>query len=171
MTDEEIQEEKEPKAKKRSSLPPEGELWSSPVTFDAKSLSILLRESLDELGYKYERRQSDKLYQQFLVVMPLPKTAYVYRFVIKKPVKVWIDLYDTKPSHAGFLPMMDIQGFTDEKALKLKRLFDNLLKKLSRPPWQFAWTQKFQHGILIPEWHRAKKAWRRLGYEIKWNSK
>jgi hypothetical protein len=166
MTDEELQVEKGPEVQKKLQLPPEGELWSSPVTFDAKSLSVLLRNSLDELGYKYERRQSDKLYQQFMVVMPLPKTAYVYRFVIKKPVKVWIDLYDTKPSHAGFLPMMDIQGFTEAKAPKLKRLFDNLLKKLSRPPWQFALTQKFQHGFLIPEWRRAKKAWRRLGYTI-----
>jgi len=167
MTDEKPKEEKAPEVKKRPKLPPEGELWTSPVTFDAKSLSVLLRDSLDEVGYTYSRRQSDKLYSQLMVVMPLPKTAYVYRFVLKKPVKVWIDLYDTKPSHAGILTHMDIQGFTEAKAPKLKKLFDALIKKLSRPPWKFAASQKFQHGLLIPEWGRAKKAWRRLGYLIK----
>jgi hypothetical protein len=167
MTDEEPKEEKEPKKSKKPQLPPEGELWTSPVTFDAKSMSTLMRDCLDELGYNYERRQSDKLYNQLMVVMPLPKTAYVYRFVLKKPLKVWIDFYDIKPSHAGFLPMMDIQGFTEAKAPKLKKIFNVLIKKLPRPPWKFALSQKFQHGLLIPEWRRAKKAWRRLGYTIK----
>ena len=147
-------------------LPPEGYDWTSPVSFDAKSMSTLLHESMDALGFKFKRTQSDKLYQQMMVVMPIPRTAYVYRFEVSRPVKVWIDVYDTKPSHAGIMPYMDIQGLTDEKLPKLKRLFDNVIKKLPRPPWEFTLTQKFQHGLLIPEWHRAKKAWRSLGYEI-----
>jgi len=174
MTDDEGKDaagEKRPKKKKvkatpRSDIPPEGDTWTSPVCFDAKSLSQLLHESMDELGFKFERRQADKLYQQLMVVMPMPRTAYVYRFDVSKPVKVWIDLYDIKPSHAGILPYMDIIGLTDKKIPKLKALFDNLIKKLPRPPWQFSLTQRFQHGLIIPEWRRAKKAWRKLGYEI-----
>jgi hypothetical protein len=151
----------------RPNLPPDGDLWSSPVCFDAKSLSQLLREALDALDYKYERKQADKLYQQMMVLFPLPKTAYIYRFELKKPIKVWIDLYDTRPSHAGIIPYMDIQGLTDDKIPPLKMLFDELLKKLSRPPWEFTIGQKFQHGLLIPEWGKAKRAWRHFGYDVK----
>jgi len=161
-----VKMEKKKKAP-RPNISPDGDLWSSPVCFDAKSLSQLLRESLDAIGYKYERTQADKLYQQTLVLFPLPKTAYIYRFELKKPVKVWIDLYDTKPSHAGIIPYMDIQGLTIDKIPPLKVLFDELLKKLPRPPWEFTIGQKFQHGLLIPEWGKAKRAWRHLGYDVK----
>jgi len=166
MTEDEGTAPKKGKKKANPDIPPEGDKWTSPVCFDAQSLSQRLHESMEELGFKYKRRQADKLYQQLMVVMPLPKTAYVYRFDVSKPVKVWIDLYDTRPSHAGVLPYMDIQGLTDEKIPKLKALFDNLIKKLPRPPWEFTLTQRFQHGLIIPEWRRAKKAWRGLGYKI-----
>lgn len=154
------------KAKARSGVPPRGDKWTSAVSFDAKSMATILHGVLEELGYKFERHQADKLYQQLLVVMPLPKTAYVYRFELSKPIKVWIDFYDTKPSHAGILPYMDIQGLTYDKLPKLKALFDKMIEKLPRPPWQFTMTQRLQHGLIIPEWRRAKKAWRTLGYEI-----
>jgi hypothetical protein len=160
-----------PKKKKKvprpkAGLPPEGDLWSSPVCFEARSLSQLLRDSLDALGYKYTRRQTDKLYQKVMVLVPYPKSTYVFRFELKGPVKVWIDLYDTIPTHSGIIPYMDIQGLTDDKKAALKELFDDLIGRLPRPPWQFTIGQRLQHGLVIPEWRKAKKAWRSLGYKI-----
>lgn len=169
---------KRPKAKARTEeepelepapsqgMMPDGAQWTSPVCFDAKSLSQVLRDCLDELDFSYKRTQSDKLYNQVMVLFPIPKSAYIFRFQVTRPIKLWIDFYDTKPSHAGIIPYMDIQGITPKKLKHLKRLFDVMIEKLPRPPWKFAMIQKLQHGLLIPEWHWAKKAWRRLGYRI-----
>ena len=102
---------------------PDGDTWLSPVCFDARSLSQVLREVLEEHDFKFTRTQSDKLYHQTLVLFPLPKTAYVFRFQIKGPIKLFIDLYDTKPSHAGIIPYMEIHGLTEKRR---KAIFDVL---------------------------------------------
>jgi len=158
-------EEEESPDEKEMAMP-EGDEWVSPVSFDARSLSQVLREVLDESGFKYNRTQSDKLYHQTMVLFPLPKTAYVFRFQIKKPIKLFIDLYDTKPSHAGIIPYMEIHGLTEKRRKAIFPVFEALVERLPRPPWQFMMSQRFQHGLLIPEWGRAKKAWRRLGFYI-----
>jgi hypothetical protein len=139
------------------------------VSYDAQSFSTLIRQSLDELEFKYTRKQADKMYTQTMILFPLPKSAYVYRFEIKWPVEIWIDLYDTKPSHAGIIPFMDIHGVTPKKLDAIRDLFEHVIKKVPRPPWQFTIGQRLQHGLLIPEWGRAKKAWRKLGFRLeKW---
>jgi hypothetical protein len=145
---------------------PEGDQWLSPVCFDARSLSQFLREALDEAGFTYRRTQSDKLYHQTMVLFPLPKTAYVFRFQVKRPIEIFIDFYDTKPSHAGIIPYMEMHGLSSKKLELLRPVLDRMIKKLVRPPWQFTISQRLQHGLLIPEWGRAKKAWRQLGFRV-----
>jgi hypothetical protein len=145
---------------------PDGDQWLSPVCFDARSLSQVLREVLEQCEFKFTRTQSDKLYHQTLVLFPLPKSAYVFRFQIRKPIKLFIDLYDTKPSHAGIIPYMEIHGLNEKRLKALFPVLETLIQRLPRPPWQFTIQQRLQHGLLIPEWGRAKKAWRRLGFRV-----
>jgi hypothetical protein len=145
---------------------PKGKQWISPVCFDARSFSQIFRQALDEAEFTYTRTQSDKLYHQTLVLFPLPKSAYVFRFQIRHPIKIFVDFYDTKPSHAGIIPYMEIHGLTQKKTTILKELLDGVIEKLPRPPWQFTITQRLQHGLMIPEWGKAKKAWRSLGFQL-----
>ena len=79
--------------------------WRAAICYDARAVAKLLREALDDLGYKYTRDKSQKHYSKLMLVIPLPQFAYVFQFIVKSPSSFIINTYDTKPTPSGVLPM------------------------------------------------------------------
>jgi hypothetical protein len=137
--------------------------WKSPISYSANALAPVLAEGLDELGYKYERDKSDKHYSKFMIIMPMPKFAYVYRFIVKEPSCFTIDAYDTQPKHAGVMPYIEITGITEGNAGDVKTVLAKLIEKLPRKPWKFTTGQRLMYGYLSLDFSKAKKQWKRIG--------
>jgi len=137
----------------------EGKTWESPMAFKAQDMADLVHKVLDRLGYKYERETGKKHYTKLYVIMPTPQYAYVFRYLISEPIELKIDLYDTQPTHASLMPFIEIEGITDDNINQVRAILNELRKDLPRDPWLFTMGQKFQHGFLMPEFRRARKAW------------
>lgn len=137
--------------------------WKSPVSFNAQTMAKALRLSLEELDFKFTRDTSHKHYSKMMIIMPMPKFAYVYRFIVEEPSEFVIDTYDTIPTHSGVMPYMEIDKVDDKNIKDIQKVLKGVVKQLPREPWKFKFMQKIQHGLLIPEYRRARKAWKKLG--------
>ncbi len=138
--------------------------WQAPISFSANSVAPLLEECLDELGYKYERDKSDKHYSRFMIIMPMPKFAYVYRFTVSEPSVFTIDTYDTQPKHAGIMPYIEVHDdVTTENIEDIRKVLRKLIEKLPRKPWTFTTGQRLMYGYLSFDFGKAKKQWKRIG--------
>ena len=153
--------------RKYQSKMPKGVTWVSPICFNAQSMSKLIHKILDELGYDFETSLSQKAYSSVKVIIPMPQFANIHRFAVKSPSRFFIDLYDTKPSHGGWIYFIEIKGVTQKKKEHIKPILKKVVEATPRPPWQFSWGQKFQHGLLQTEYRQAKKAWARMGFDVK----
>ncbi|MBA3044126.1 hypothetical protein FP804_03210 [archaeon] len=136
-----------------------------PISFNARSTSAALREVLKELKFKFERETTQKHYTRMMVVMPMPKFAYAFRFVVKEPSEFVMDLYDAKMTHSGVMHFIEIDGVNKENANDIRKVLNGLVKKLPRKPWKFTLGQRFQYAFLAPEIVTAKRKWRKLGIE------
>ena len=140
--------------------------WKSPVSYDARTMTKVVREVLDERKWTYRREKGEMPYSKFMIVMPMPKFAYVYRFVVEEPVQIKIQSYDTRPTHSGLMPFLEIKGITDENAGEVKEVLRAIHDRLPRPAWQFTLGQKFQYALLATEYRQAKKAWKSMGFRV-----
>ena len=136
-----------------------------PISFNARSTSTILREVLKELKFKFERETTQKHYTRLMVVMPLPKFAYAFRFVVKEPSEFIVDLYDAKMTHSGMMHFIEIDDVNRENINDIRKVLNGLVKKLPRKPWKFTLGQRFQYAFLAPEIVMAKRKWRKLGIE------
>ena len=136
-----------------------------PISFNARSTSAALREVLKELKFKFERETTQKHYTRLMVVMPMPKFAYAFRFVVKKPSEFIMDLYDAKMTHSGIMHFIEIDDVNKKNINDIRKVLNGLVKKLPRKPWKFTLGQRFQYAFLAPEIVTAKRKWRKLGIE------
>jgi hypothetical protein len=136
-----------------------------PISFNARSISTVLREVLEELKFKFERGTTQKHYTRMMVVMPMPKFAYAFRFVVKEPSEFIMDLYDTKMTHSGMMHFIELDDVNKENVNDISKVLNGLVKKLPRKPWKFTLGQRFQYAFLAPEIVTAKRKWRKLGIE------
>lgn len=141
--------------------------WRSPVSFDARSMAKVIREVLDQRGYAYTRERGEKPYSKFMIVMPMPKFAYVYRFRVQEPFELVIETYDTKPTHSGLMPFLEIKDITDQSMESVRELLRDVRDSLPREPWRFTLAQRFQYALLATEYRQARKAWQRMGFKVK----
>lgn len=135
------------------------------MTFDAKSVSLLLREVLEDLNYEFRRDASQKAYTRLMMIMPMTKYAYVFRFHITKPSEFIIDLYDTQATHSGMLHFIEIHEINEKNIKDIRKVLDALIKRMPRKPWEFTLAQRLMTGYLTPEYLRARMEWRKMGFE------
>ena len=141
--------------------------WKSPISFSAESLAKVLREILEELDYGFKRDKVEKYYDKVYVVVPLFRFAYAFRFIIEKPSKFTIDLYDTQPTHSSVMTYIEIDSVNQENIKDIQKILKLMVKKLPREPWKFTKGQRLMHGAMMPEFRRAKKAWEKIGVKSK----
>jgi hypothetical protein len=139
--------------------------WHSAVCYNAVSMAKSTRETLDNLGFIYERERTYKPYSKLMVVFPIPKYSYVFQFKVKDPAEFIINIYDTRPTPSGELHLMEILEINSENLSNVKKFLSALVENLPRKPWQFFWSERFRYAIAAPEYLRAKKAWREMDIE------
>ena len=138
-------------------------IWKSPISYDAQTMAKAIRKSLEDLDFKFSRDTSHRHYSKNMLIMPMPKFAYVFRFLVEEPCEIVMDMYDTYPSHAGILPFLEIKNIDDDNVKEVQKILSGVVKQLPREPWKFTKFQKFQLGYLLPDYRRAKKAWKKMG--------
>jgi hypothetical protein len=134
-----------------------------PCSFSAQTIALSLREVLEELKFKFERESIQKHYTQIMVLVPLPKFAHTFRFVIREPSEFIIDIYDAKITHSGMIHFIELENIRKENIDNIRLVLNKLAYKLPHKPWKFTLGQKFQIGFLAPEIITARAKWRKLG--------
>ena len=140
--------------------------WVSPVSFSAEGLAKLMREVLEELGYSFIRDRVQKHYDRFYVIVPMFRFAYAFRYNVTKPAEFTVDMYDTQPTHSSVMPYLEIDPVNERNIEDIQRLLFLLVKKMPRKPWKFTMGQRLMHGAVMPEFRKAKKAWKKIGVLI-----
>jgi hypothetical protein len=135
--------------------------WESPVSYNAKSMTRATREILEGLDVLYTRESTHSVYGRFVVAIPLAdKFAYTYVFKFHHPNEFELHYYDSKPGHSGIMPFMRIRKYQEEDVPFIKELLKRLLVYFEeRPPWKFPFAARLMHGLIIPEFWQAKRAW------------
>ena len=142
-------------------IPPEK--WKAAVCFDSPSITKMIRETLDDLGWEYERDRALHHFSRLIVVLSIPANTYVFRFIVRKPVEMVIDVYDEKPTHSGLLHFIEIDGLTKGNAPKARLFLNEMASRLPRKPYEFFLVERFKSGFLNRDHMRAKREWSRWG--------
>ena len=137
--------------------------WRAAICFNARSVAGLLRESLDELKYKYEREKSEKHFTRFVVIMPWPQNAYVFQFRITKPSEFIINTYDLRPTHSGEVHFIEITKLNESNISDARKVLRHMVAKMPRKPWKIFWAERMRYAIMAPEYMEAKSAWYSMG--------
>ncbi|MCD6461688.1 MAG: hypothetical protein J7L61_02985 [Thermoplasmata archaeon] len=140
------------------------ERWKSPVSYGALRMARLIREAMEELEWEFERESGEKLYDKTMVIVPTMKAAHVFRYIVKKPVEVTIETYDTRPTHSSYMPYLEIAGLDRKAAREVRKMLKIVVGDLERPPWEFTLSQRINHGLLMPEFREARRAWEMFGF-------
>lgn len=138
---------------------------SLPVCFDSQSVAPLIRQALEELGYRFERSSGGKTVTRTVIIIPIPTKCYVFRFIVtgkgESAIKpVYIDIYDKRLTQATFVPIMEISGY-DESRENMREILGKFIEKLPRKPWEFTTAQKVVIGLANFDILRAKGDWAR----------
>jgi hypothetical protein len=79
---------------------------------------------------------------------------------------VTIDTWEVRMTHRGDISYLKVEGYTHDQLRDVNALLDELLERLPRLPWDFPLGQRMEAGLAIPEWGKAKKMWRYMGYDV-----
>jgi hypothetical protein len=138
-------------------------MWKAAIAFDARNVASLLRECLEESKFDFSRENIEKRYSKITFVLPLPKSAYVFRFSVKTSSPFTIDAYDMAPNHGGILHILEIREINENNINDVRTILAKLTDKLPKKPWEFSWSERLRTGALLPEFMRAKKRWGEFG--------
>jgi hypothetical protein len=137
--------------------------WRAPVCFDAPSISRVARETLDDLGWDYDRDRSIHSFSRLWVFISMPAVSYVFQFLVRDPVEIVINVYEEKPSHAAELHFLEIKGITKKNAPKVRKFLQKFASSLPKKPYNFHWTERFKAGFLNRHHMNAKRDWGKWG--------
>jgi hypothetical protein len=137
--------------------------WSSTLCFDARFNAAVLRRSLEELGYTFERDKEEKHYTRMMVIIPFPQYAYVFKFKVTTPERFDVLLYDTKPNHGGILHHIEIKDIDQQNLKAVKKLMKRFARNLKRKPYKFFLSERIRTGLITPEFLTSKSHWKRIG--------
>jgi len=129
----------------------------------AKDLSIVTREVLDKLNFKFARSRGMKNFSKLIIVVPVPRFSYVFRFDVTEPVEFSIKIYDENPTPSGEVHFIEIEQLSPENLFHIKKFIRLLAGKLPRKPWKFSLSERFRYGFAAPEYVTAKKKWQMMG--------
>ncbi|MEA3558979.1 MAG: hypothetical protein U9R75_06970 [Candidatus Thermoplasmatota archaeon] len=142
-------------------VPPEK--WRASVCYNSASIAKKVRETLDELGWEYERDRSIHSYARLWIVISLPSVTYVFQFFIRTGNGFVINAYDERPTHAGELHFIEIKGITKKNAKDVRKFLQLFARSLPQKPYNFHWKERFRAGFLNREHIIAKRKWGQWG--------
>ncbi|MCD6383174.1 MAG: hypothetical protein J7L88_01780 [Thermoplasmata archaeon] len=133
--------------------------WEATMWMEAREAAALMRESLEELGYVFERDATMKSFTKIMLIVPLPQFSYVFQFLVKEPSRFLVNIYDTQPKHGATLHHIEIKGIERKNLREVKKLLQTFAKRMERKPYKFPLYQRIQGGILSSEFLTAKRLW------------
>ncbi|MCU0799356.1 MAG: hypothetical protein MUC62_06755 [Candidatus Thermoplasmatota archaeon] len=139
------------------------ETWRAAVCFDAPSTASKLREAMDALGWDYERDRGMHHFSRLYIVISMPTNSYTFRFNVKRPIKVQIDVYEERPNHSAELRFVEVKGLDRKSAPKVRELLNEFAAMLPRRPYEFFWQERFRAGLLNRHHLTARREWSRWG--------
>ena len=139
------------------------EVWRGAVCYESPLISKMIRETLDEMGWIYERDRTEHHYTRLMVAITMPSASYVFQYIVKDPIDVIINIYDEKPTHTGISHYVEIKGLTSKNAPRIRKFLGKVADKLPRKPYDFFWQERFRTGILFRDHLVAKREWGRWG--------
>lgn len=142
-------------------IPPEK--WRAAVCYDSPSVTKMVRKTLDDLGWVYERDRALHHFSRLMIVMAIPSNSYVFRFRVKDPVEITIDVYDERPTHAGDIHFLEVDGITNRNANRVRTFLQGFSQNLPRKPYGFFPVERFKAGFLNRHHMTAKREWSRWG--------
>jgi hypothetical protein len=141
--------------------------WESPTANKLTDVAVALRESIENLGWRFERERGEKIYSRFAVILPMPKVAYIFRFRVLSPLEnVTFDAWEMRFTHRGDITFLAVDGFTFDDLDTVRQLLDELVGRLPRRPWDFPLGQRLEAGLLIPEWSQGRRMWQQWGFDV-----
>jgi hypothetical protein len=141
--------------------------WETPMANKVTDVAIALREAMEEFGWEFEREKSERIYSRFSVILPMPKVAYVFRFVVRTPLDdVVFDTWEMRMTHRGDISYLYIDNYIYDDLGTIRELLQELVERLPRRPWHFPLGQRMEAGLVIPEWSLSRKMWQEMGFNV-----
>jgi len=140
--------------------------WETPMSNAVTDVAVALRESMEELGWSFERERSERIYSQFAIIMPMPRLAYVFRFRVTDPLPdVCFDALEMRLTHRGDISYLAVKDHHHPELPQVQALLRELVSRLPRRPWDFPLGQRLEAGLAIPEWSTSRKRWGEMGFD------
>jgi len=137
--------------------------WRAAVCYDSPSITKLVRETLDEMGWTYDRDRALHHFSRLMLVIAIPSNTYVFRFIVREPVELVMDIYDERPTHSGDIHFIEINGIDGINAPKVREFLQRFSTKLPRKPYGFFLVERFKAGFLNRHHIRARREWSHWG--------
>jgi hypothetical protein len=135
--------------------------WETPMSNAVTDVAVALRESMEALGWSFERERSERIYSQFAVIMP-----YVFRFRVTDPLPdVCFDAWEMRLTHRGDISYLAVKDHHHPELPQVRTLLGELVSRLPRRPWDFPLGQRLEAGLVIPEWSTSRKQWAEMGFD------
>ena len=139
------------------------EKWRAAICYDSPIVSRRVRETLDSMGWKYERDRTEHHFSRLMVVITMPQASYVFRYQVKDPVELTIDVYDERPTHTGIAHFIEIKGLNGKNASQARKFLREFASTLPRKPYSFFWKEKIRTGLIYRHHLTARREWSRWG--------
>lgn len=140
--------------------------WETPMSNALTDVAVALRESMEALGWSFERERSERIYSQFAIIMPMPRLAYVFRFRVTDPLPdVCFDAWEMRLTHRGDISYLAVKDHHHPELPLVQGLLRELVARLPRRPWDFPLGQRLEAGLVIPEWSTSRKRWGEMGFD------
>ena len=139
--------------------------WHAAICVDARTCASLLRDCLEDLGYTYKREMGEKLYDKWTIVINLPSSAYVFRYIVTEPVSFIVSTYDTRPTHSGIYHIIEVTQIDDKNLSLIKKLMKKLAEKLPTKPYKIPLQERLMTGLMLSEFRKSKKQWALMGID------
>jgi hypothetical protein len=138
--------------------------WESAVSVPVLDSAGAIRAALEELGWKFERRKTSRIYSKFTVVIMTPKAAHVFQFIVSEGRSFTIETWAADVSAGAMLTFLRIDDLRPDDEAKAREFLALYRKAVGKDPWRFGAAERSRAGYLLPEFRRAKKAWGEMGF-------
>jgi len=137
--------------------------YKLPISVSSPVAANVLRETLDELGFSYKAGSESVHYTRMALVAPLPRFSQAFVYEVDM-LHIKFLVYDTVPSGPNsvlhFIEIRQLEEMVPDKPIS--DILKSFAAKLPRKPWEFSWRERVATGIILPEYMRAKKLWRKI---------
>jgi hypothetical protein len=141
--------------------------WETPMSNSVTDVAVALRESMEALGWEFEREKGERIYSRFTVILPMAKVAYIFRFRVRDPLEdVAFDTWEYRFSHRGDITFLAVDDYRYEDLDTVHQVLEELVSRLPRRPWDFPLGQKAEAGLALPEWGKARSMWQQMRFDV-----